>query len=247
MRIKLINPNTTWSMTESCLKAAEGVKRPDTEIIAVSVRTGPSSIECFIDEYLAIPGILEEIIKGDREENVDAYIIACFGDPGLQAAREVTDKPVVGIAQSAMLLSKMISPNFSIVSVLDRAVKVTADLVDAYGMGPFCKSIRTTGLSVLDFSKDFQKGLKALEEQAVKAVKEDKAECILLGCAGFVDFVQELNRKLSVPVIDGVVPAVKFAEALVEMHISTSKNNTWGYPEKKEFTGFEYLDFKFKS
>lgn len=245
MRIKLINPNTTQQMTDSCLIAAEKVKRPNTEIIAVSPCIGPDSIECYIDEYLAVPGVLAEILKGDREEDIDAYIVACFGDPGLQAAREVTQKPVLGIAQSAMLLARMISPSFSIVSVLDRSLKVTADLVDSYGMRDICRSIRTTGLGVLDFANDFQKGLNALAHQAEIAVHEDKAECILLGCAGFVDFVQDLSSRLSVPVIDGVVPAVKFAEAMVEMNITTSKVNTWKYPEKKEFKGFEYLPFIF--
>ena len=245
MRIKLINPNTTAAMTESCRIAAEQVKRPDTEIIATNPSIGPDSSECYVDEYLAIPGVLGEILKGDREEGIDAYIIDCFGDPGLQAAREVTDKPVLGIGQSAMLLARMVAPNFSIISVLDRALKVTDDLVDAYGMRNICKSIRTTGLSVLDFTRDFEKGLAALSKQAELAVKEDKAECVLLGCAGFVDFVQSLSKKLSVPVIDGVLPAVKFAEAMVDMRITTSKCNTWKYPEQKAFKGFEYLPFIF--
>ena len=73
------------------------------------------------DEYLAVPGVLSEIIKGDREEHADAFIIACFGDPGLLAAKEVTEKPVIGIAQAAFTVAKMIAPNFSVVYVLDRS------------------------------------------------------------------------------------------------------------------------------
>ena len=241
MKIKLINPNTTRAMTESCKKAAMRAAREGTEIIAVSPKTGPDSIECYTDDYLAVPGILEEIIIGDQIEGADAYIIACFGDPGLQAAREITSKPVVGIAEAAMLFARVISPCFSIVSVLDRSRKITADLVESYGMSNCCRSIRTTGLSVLDFGQDPERGLTALERQARLAVEEDKAECILLGCAGFVDFVDDMNKRLPVPVLDGVAPAVKMAESLVELGLSTSKMSTWSYPEYKRFAGFPQI------
>ena len=242
MKIKIINPNTTLSMTESVELVAKRAARPDTEVWAVSPKTGPASIECYVDEYLAIPGVLKEVIKGDREEGADAFIIACFGDPGLQAAREVTDKPVLGIAESAITAAKFIAPYFSIFSVLDRSAKVTEDVVANYGAEKFCRSIRSTGLSVLDFGKDPEKGLAALAEQSRKAVREDKAECILLGCAGFVDFVKQLKEELGVPVLDGVVPAVKFAEAMVDMGLKTSKVSTWGWPEPKAITGFPMFD-----
>lgn len=241
MKIKIINPNTTQAMTDSIREMAEKYADEGTEIIAVSPATGPDSIETFIDEYLAVPGVIQEIIKGDKDEDVDAFVIACFGDPGLQAAREATDKPVLGIAESAITTAKFIAPYFSVVSVLDRSRKMTEDLVRDYGAEPFCKSIRSTGLSVLEFGKNPQKGLEALLEQARKAVKEDGAECILLGCAGFVDFVEKLREELGVPVLDGVMPAVKLAEALVKMGVKTSKYNTWKPQEPKTINGFESI------
>ena len=106
MKIKIINPNTTQSMTDSVARLARRVARPNTQVWAVSPETGPDSIETFTDEYLAVPGVLKEVIRGDREENADAFIIACFGDPGLQAAREVTAKPVLGICESAITAAK---------------------------------------------------------------------------------------------------------------------------------------------
>lgn len=239
MKIKIINPNTTWDMTRSIEKCAKKYALPDTEILAVSPEMGVNSVECYVDEYLAIPGVLKEIAKGDAEESVDAFIIACFGDPGLQAAREITDKPVLGIAESAMAVAKMIAPYFSIVSVLNRSVKMTEDLVNAYGAKPFCRSIRSTGLSVLQFGNDPEMGLRALAEESRKAVVQDGAECVLLGCAGFVDFVDQLNRELGVPVLDGVSPAVKFAESLVQMGLRTSKVNTWSAPEPKIYAGYD--------
>ncbi len=239
MKIKLINPNTTLSMTDSIRKMAETVADLGTEILAVSPASGPESIECYVDEYLAVPGVVQEVIKGDLEEGVDAYVIACFGDPGLQAAREVTEKPVVGICEAAVTMAKMLAPYFSVVSVLDRSRKVTEDIITAYGAEHFCRSIRSTGLSVLEFGNNPEKGLEALAMQGKQAVEEDGAECILLGCAGFVDFLDTLRDRLGVPVLDGVSPAVKLAESMVKLGLKTSKNNTWKQPERKEIKGFE--------
>lgn len=241
MRIKIINPNTTESMTKNIQLAGQKYASSDTEVFAVSPSTGPASIETYYDEYLAVPGVMEEILKGDKEEKVDAYIIACFGDPGLYAAREITEKPVVGIAESAITISKLIAPNFSIVSVLDRSRKQSEEMVRMHGAEDRCKSIRSTGLSVLDFDKDVERGLEALSEASMRAVEEDGAESILLGCAGFVSFVEDLQKKLGVPVLDGVSPAVKLAEVLVSMGCQTSKFLTWGFPEKKDITGYRNI------
>ena len=175
MKIMLINPNTTQYMTDSILKCAQKYASPGTELYAVTASFGVSSVECYVDEYLAAPAVLREVMRGEGM-GMDAYLICCFGDPALQAARELTEKPVLGIAESAIAAAKMIAPYFSVVSVLDRSVKVTADVVNAYGAAPFCRSIRSTGLSVLDFGKDPKRGLAALAEQSRLAVAEDKAE-----------------------------------------------------------------------
>lgn len=241
MKIKLINPNITQSMTDGIREMAKKVCRIDTEIIVVNPKTGPDSIECYVDEYLSIPGVIEEVRKGDQEEMVDAFVIACFGDPGLQAAREITDKPVLGIAESAIATAKFIAPYFSIVSVLDRSRKVTEDIVANYGAEKFCRSIRSTGMSVLEFGSNYKKGLLILEEQSRKAIEEDGAECILLGCAGFVNFVDALREKLGVPVLDGIMPSVKFAEALVDMKVKISKSNTYKSPENKQIIGYDNI------
>ena len=145
---------------------------------------------------------------------------------------------MLGICESAITAAKFIAPYFSIVSVLDRSRKVTEDVVTNYGAEKYCRSIRSTALSVLEFGRNPQKGLEALAHQGELAVRQDGAECILLGCAGFVDFVQDLSVRLGVPVLDGVRPAVKFAEAMVDMGLHTSKVSTWGFPEPKKIVGF---------
>ena len=159
MRIKVINPNTDEQMTESIRVTAERCCEKGTEIIAVHSPIGPQSIENYFDEYLAIPGVLQEIIKGDKEEDIDAYVIACFDDPGVPAAREITDKPVIGIAEAAMATMRFIAPSFSIITVLDRSKHMNEKLARELGYSEVLRSVRSTGMSVLDFGKNHAQGL----------------------------------------------------------------------------------------
>lgn len=241
MILKIINPNTTEAMTHSIKKCAMKYASPNTQIICESAPFGVESIECHVDACLAAPAVLQSIRKGDSEQKADAYIIACFDDPALFAARELTAKPVVGIAEAAIAIAKLISPSFSIISILDRSRIMNEHLIEQNCAQKFCKSIRTTGWGVLDFEKNPFGGLAALSAQAKLAVEEDGAEAILLGCAGLVDFAEDLRSQLGVPVIDGVMPAVKLAEALVSMKLSTCKTNSWSYPELKQYSGYDHI------
>ena len=101
MRIKVINPNTTASMTAVIEAAARAAASPGTEILAVSSPSGPVSIEGHYDEAVSVIGLLEEVRAGELQ-GCDGYVIACFGDPGLLAAREVARGPVLGIAEASM-------------------------------------------------------------------------------------------------------------------------------------------------
>lgn len=236
MRIKIINPNTSAEMTRAIGAAGRSVARPGTAITAVSPTYGPASIESYYDDYLSIPGLLEEIASGDAE-GYDAYVIACYGDPGLHAARELTTRPVVGIAEASLYMAAMLAARFSIVTVIPRTRTMLEEMVAAYGFRDRVVSIRTSPLYVLDVEKDPDAALNTLRIEARKARDEDDAEAILLGCAGFTQFADDLERELEVPVLDGVVCAVKAAESLVELGKTTSKHKTYRPPEKKLYTG----------
>ena len=235
MKIKLINPNTTASLGEELKKLAQQHVREGTEILAVSSSMGPASIESYYDEYLAIPGVFAEIEKGEQEQ-VDAYVIACFGDPGLLGAREITDKPVIGIAEAAMIMASMLAPTFSLLISLPRSRHSFEHVIQQYGMQHRCRSIRATSLSVLDIHEG-EATLTRLQEACRQAVEEDHAEAILLGCAAMSTYREALQASLGVPVIDGTLAAVKFCEALVDLGATTSKLLTFSPPEKKHYSG----------
>ena len=236
MKIKVINPNTTMAMTEGIGEAAREAARAGTEIVAVSPDFGPESIESYHDECVAACGVLDEVRKGGAE-GVDAYVVACYGDPGLQAARELTERPVIGIAEASFYTASMLAARFSVVSVIPRVRTMLEEMVRGYGMAERIIAIRTTPLHVLDIERDPAGSMEKLRDEVRRSVREDDAEAVCLGCAGFARFAAELEAELGVPVLDGVVCATKQAELLVELGKTTSKRKTYRPPEQKRFTG----------
>jgi len=120
MRLLVINPNTTASMTEKIGTAARSAASPGTEILAMNPAQGPVSIEGYYDEALSVPGLLHLI---QTTPGYDAVIIACFDDTGLDAARCLTDRPVIGIGEAAYHFAAMLANKFSVVTTLARSVR----------------------------------------------------------------------------------------------------------------------------
>lgn len=235
MRILVLNPNTSAEMTASIDEVAKKYARPATEIVSWNADRGPLSIEGAFDRQIAVEASLEKVLK--TQERFDAYILACFGDPGLQAFREALDSNVLGIAESAMLTACTLGSKFSILSVLARSKPSAENLVRQYGLQERCASVRATGLSVLEVHSNRETLITRLTEEGKKAIEEDGAEVLLLGCAGMAGVDKMLQSRLNVPVLDGVVCAVKLAESLYDYGLKTSKVGFFKTPEKKKYPG----------
>jgi allantoin racemase len=236
LKIKVINPNTTRSMTEKIGAAARAVAGPGTAILAVSPSMGPVSIEGHYDEAVSVLGVLDEVRRGEAE-GCDGYVIACFGDPGLLAAREFARGPVLGIAEAAMHVASMVASGFSIVTTLARTVGIARHLVEAYGMTRHCRGVRATDLAVLDLERPDSSASAAILEECRRAVREDRADAIVLGCAGMADLAKRIEDALGVPVVDGVAAGVKLVEALVTLGLRTSKAADLAFPLPKAYAG----------
>ncbi|KFF50108.1 Asp/Glu/hydantoin racemase [Gammaproteobacteria bacterium MFB021] len=241
MRIRVINPNTTASMTTTIGEAAARIAAPGTEIVATTPKSGPVSIESHFDEAISAVGVLEEVMAGERE-GVDAYIIACFGDPGLLAARELTRAPVIGIAEAAFHMATLISTRFSIVTTLGRTGIIAEHLLDQYGFRHHCRRVRAAEIPVLDLESDGDAALTRIIEECRRARDEDGIGAIVLGCGGMADLTAEISDAVGLPVVEGVTAAVKLSEALVGLGLGTSKVGDLAFPRPKAFTGrFEHL------
>ena len=232
MRILVINPNTTQAMTDEISHAARTVAAPATEIDCTSPDGGPRSIEGFADEAIAAYHTLETVAR--TQGQYDGYVIACFGDPGLYACREVSDVPVVGIAEAAMHTACLVAHRWSIVTVIPRVEPFIADAVHRAGLTEKCASIRCTPLSVLEIEQDIERTKRLIVDYARLAIEEDGAEAILLGCAGLGPIDKAMQEALGVPVLDGVACAVKLIEGLHAYGITTSKTKAFLAPEPKE-------------
>lgn len=236
MKIKVINPNTTASITRKIGEVACAVAAPGTEIIACNPTMGAVSIEGHYDEALSVVGILDEVRQGEAA-GIDGYVIACFGDPGLLAAREVAQGPVIGIAEAAMHTASFITSGFSIVTTLRRTRSIAQQLVKNYEMSRFCRSIRATDLSVLELEEEGSNARNKIIEECRLALVEDGAGAIILGCGGMAGLAEQISVEMGVPAIDGVSAAVKFVEALVSLGIKTSKVGDLAFPIPKPYTG----------
>ncbi|SHF27356.1 allantoin racemase [Modicisalibacter ilicicola DSM 19980] len=241
MHIRVINPNTTASMTRKIGAAAERIAAPGTRISATNPASGPVSIESHFDEAISAVGVIDEVRRGERD-GIDAYIVACFGDPGLLAARELTRAPVIGIAEAAFHMATLVSTRFSIVTTLGRTGIIAEHLLANYGFAHHCRRVRAAEIPVLDLEDDGEAAMLRLVDECKRARDADNIGAIVLGCGGMADLTAQISDAVGLPVIEGVTASVKLAEALVGLGLGTSKHGDLAFPRPKTFTGrFDYL------
>jgi allantoin racemase len=235
-RIQVINPNTARAMTETIGRCARAVAAPSTVITAVHPSMGPESIESHYDAALAVPGLLTEVAAGERT-GVDGHVIACFGDPGLEAARELASGPVVGIAEAAMRTATFLGRGFSVVTTLSRTTGHTWDLAHRYGCATACRGVHACDIPVLALEDPASGARETVAARCAAALESDGSDTIVLGCAGMADLCAEISADLGVPVIDGVAAATKLVESLVALGLRTSARDEFAAPRPKRYTG----------
>ena len=235
MELLVVNPNTSESMTAQVERAARAVVGPGTRVRAVNPTMGPASIESHYDEALSVPGLLAEIAAGERA-GVDGYVVACFGDPGLDAAREVATGPVVGIAEAAMRSAMYLGRGFSVVTTLARTTGRARDLAEHYGAGRACLGVHACGIPVLDLESD-PEAVKKIVEACAAALAADGSDAIVLGCAGMAELCAAVSAELGVPVVDGVQAAVLAVQSLVTMGLRGSAGGEFAAPPPKPYSG----------
>ena len=234
MRILVVNPNTTASMTGKIAAAAKGAASPGVEIRAVNPEFGPPSIEGYYDEAFAVPGLIAEIKKAPE---ADAVVVACFDDTGLEAARAATQAPVVGIGEAAFHMASLIAEKFSVVTTLKRSIAPIQNNLVKYGLAVRCARVRAADVAVLELEEPGSDARLRIEAEIAGALAEDGAEAIVLGCAGMTDLAHDLERMAGVPVLDGVAAATTLAESLVRLGLRTSKRNAYARPLAKDYVG----------
>jgi allantoin racemase len=198
---------------------------PGTEVDIVDVDEGPASIESMYEEYLSIPNTVDKMLEMERK-GYDAAILGCYGDPGLDAVREVTDKMVVvGPGEAGVMAAALCGYRFSIITVTHSIINALHHLVDKAGVGKKLASVRAIETPVLELAKHRRETVSKLIEEGRKAIKEDRADTLVLGCMsmGFLNVAEEMTEALGIPVVNPGRVSLKMAEALVGTGLVHSK------------------------
>lgn len=236
MRVLVVNVNTTESMTKTIAEQARAVAAPGTEIVGLTPFVGAESVEGNYESYLAAVAVMDRVLAYD--EPYDAVIQAGFGEHGREGLQELLDVPVVDITEAAAHLAHLLGYRYSVVTTLDRAVPLIEERLLLAGLHSHCASVRASGLSVLELEESAERAVSVIVEQAKLAVEDDRAEVIVLGCGGMAGLDKAIREATSAPVVEGVAAAVKLAESLVGLGLSTSKVRTYASPRTKRVDGW---------
>jgi len=213
MRILIINPNTTVSMTEAIGKAASKAASAGTTILAVNSDRGPASIQGAEDGEAALPGLYAVFDRHmSTGHSFDAVIIACFDDTGLGELRARCDVPVTGIGEAAYLLAAEKATPFSVVTTLAVSIPVLEHNIRSYGLSAQCGRVRASEIPVLDLEQHPEQALARIGSEITEAIETDHCRSIVLGCAGMADMALILENTYSIPVVEGVSAAVAWCE-----------------------------------
>ncbi|MGH4031122.1 aspartate/glutamate racemase family protein [Actinomycetota bacterium Odt1-20B] len=231
MRILVVNVNTTAAITESIGAQAASAASEGTEIVPLTPEFGAESIEGNYESYLAAVAVMETVRSYPHP--FDAVIQAGYGEHGREGLQELLDVPVVDITEAAASTAQFLGHSYAVVTTLDRTVPLIEDRLKLAGLSDRCASVRASGLAVLDLERDPDAAVEAIVDQAVRAVEDDKAEVVCLGCGGMAGLAERVVERTGVPVVDGVTAAVTIAESLVRLGLSTSKVRTYATPRRK--------------
>ncbi len=223
--------------------------RPDLEVSYSLLDIGPATIESEVDEALAIPDTIKQAIKAERA-GADAIIIDCMGDPGLNACREAVSIPVIGPCQTATHIASMLGGKFSFITVLDRLRPMIRHIISGYGLEKNYVSFEAVDVPVLDIEECMEELMTGLIDKSIKAVTEDHAGAIILGCTGFLGCAEIitkglLDKGINVPVIDPIPLAIHIADSFVKTDLSHSKR-VYPFPDIKKRIGFDLPDFNYQ-
>ena len=226
--ILLINPNTTASITDLVLKTARGFARPDTKLRAVSGAFGPHYIASRAAYAIAGHAALDALANDKGAK--DAVVLACFGDPGLAALKEVSPVPVVGMADASILQACALGQRFSIVTGGERWKSMLEEFVASHGLSSRLASVRTVAPTGAAIARNPKAAMALLAKGCTACVREDGADVVILGGAGLAGLAAKLKAKVEVPLLDGVACAISMAEGLALQKPAKAMRGTLARP-----------------
>ena len=216
-------------------QSLDRIKRTDTDLVVVRNAGAPPAIQSGVDEALATPPLLEQVRRA-ADEGADAIVIACFSDPGLEAAREISDVLVLGIEETTLHVAAMLGHKYTVLTPLPGRVASKEQDVRRFRADASCASVRALGMSVPETEADPERTKQRILEVARQAIEQDGAEVMVLGCAGMVGYAEDVERELGIVVLDPTTVAFKVAESLADAGIRHSKRGLYARPKNSDAT-----------
>jgi allantoin racemase len=236
--ILVVNPNTSHEMTGAIDRIAQGAAGTSARVITLCSKQGPHTIEGALDAALGTAGMLEVIAA--CAQPFDAVVVACFGDPGVEAVRLLVRVPVVGIGAASFLQAACIGQRFAIVTPSVGTPERYAAVTAAMGLSRQFLGTYQTQLAVADFESDDPAVVETLVLHAQQAVK-DGAECLLFGCAGIADQIREIEERVGVLCIASVAAGVTQAMACLRHRRAPLAGGPFRTVQHKPLEGFAAL------
>lgn len=233
-RILLLNPNTTHAITMRLATAARPMLAPETELVTATAPRGFPYISSRAEAQVAGAIVLDML--AEREGTYDAAIIAAFGDPGLIPARELFERPVIGMSEAAMLTACMLGKRFGIVTFTRAMEPWYAECVEMHGLSGRCSGIHGLDArfgSVTEIAEEKQAALVALAQDAVS----NGADVVILAGAPLAGLAAAVKTQVPVPLIDQVQAAARQAETLAMLGPCKARAGAFARPSAKESTG----------
>ncbi|AXA96225.1 aspartate/glutamate racemase family protein [Microbacterium sp. PM5] len=218
-KILAVNCNTDTAMTAAIAAIGQAAASPGTTVVGVTPAWGPASAEGYVESLVTATAVMDAVAR--RTDAFDAVVMAGFGEHGREGMRQLITQPVVDITEAAVFTACLLGHRVGVVTTVASALAGIHDSITTMGMAGRCCSVRAADVHVSSIGDDVARTADALEGTG-RAVLADGADVLVLGCAGFAGLDAELERRLGVPVVDGVAAAVRWAESLVALGKRTS-------------------------
>lgn len=230
MKLLVVNPNSSETVTAAIMESARRGASPGTELVGVTTKGGTRNIDSAFGDYLSGAYMIRTCLEAVRLHRPDAVVLAGFGRVGIDALKEALDIPVVSIAEASMAVACLLGHRFTTLTMLEQFIPYQQDLVRLYGFEAKCASVRAINVNVEECVTNREETLRQLEARIQEVVQEDRAEVVILACAGLCGYDAELSRLAGVPVLDPVAVGVRVAEGLVGLGLTQSKVRKFAHP-----------------
>lgn len=230
MKLLVVNPNSSDTVTGAIMESARRGASPGTELIGVTTKGGTRNIDSAFGDYLSGGFAIRTALEMVEVHRPDALVLAGFGRVGVDALKEALTIPVVSIAESSMAMACLLGHRFTTLTMLQQFIPYQQDLVRYFGFEAKCASVRAININVEECVTNREQALRELTAQIRTIVSEDRAEVVILACAGLCGYDQALSRLAGIPVLDPAVVGVRVAESLAALGLCHSKVRKFAHP-----------------